>query len=100
MEASLIYRASSKTAKATQRNPISNNQPTNQKVPTTSVNLCLSFFSLLAFDSFAQQHREPLHEIRDGKMFLPGERGHNAQLEMRSVEEARGAAKIISAREH
>lgn len=31
-------------------------------------------------------------------MSLPGERGHNAQLEMRSVEAARGAAKIILAR--
>lgn len=47
---------------------------------------CLSFFLLLAFDSFLQPHREGLHEIRDGKMLLPGERGHDAQLKMRSVQ--------------
>lgn len=58
---------------------------------------CLSFFLLLAFDSFLQPHREGLHEIRDGKMLLPGERGHDAQLKMRSVQTAR-AAKIILAR--
>lgn len=48
--------------------------------------------------SHSSSHTErSLHEIRDGKMLLPGERGHDAQVEMRSAQEARGAAEIILA---
>jgi hypothetical protein len=42
LEASLVYRVSSRTARATQRNPVSKSQPTNQ--PTNQPNKVLFFY--------------------------------------------------------
>jgi hypothetical protein len=46
-EASLVYRVSSRTARATQRNPVSTNKQTNKQTKNTKVRLERNFFSIL-----------------------------------------------------